>query len=138
VRLRELARAVAGAGKRLANQIVKLNRAMAEDAFVRDLRQLAERVGQAGPPPGPIVEPERAPLEGRGWDRIPARRVPTFVFRGDATWSDLLGPALPDRADLSALPPPVTEAEVIAELRDLAGRNRVDIKSLIGVPWRAA
>lgn len=103
VRLRELARAVAGAGKRLANQIVKLNRAMAEDAFVRDLRQLAERVGQAGPPPGAIVEPERARLEGRGWDRIPVRHVPTFVFRGDATWSDLLGPALPDRADLSAL-----------------------------------
>jgi outer membrane protein assembly factor BamB len=103
VKLRELARAVATAAKRLANQIVKLNRAMAEDAFVRDLRQLAERVQQAGTTPGPIGEPERLTLEGRGWDRIPARHGPTFVFRGDAAWSDLLGPALPDRADLAAL-----------------------------------
>ncbi len=38
-------------------------------------------------------------------------------------------------ADLSALPPPVTEAEVIAELRELAGRNRADIKSLIGLGY---
>ena len=34
--------------------------------------------------------------------------------------------------DLSVLPPPLTEAEAIAELRGLAAQNRADIKSLIG------
>jgi glycine dehydrogenase len=34
-----------------------------------------------------------------------------------------------------ALPPALTEAEVIAELRALAGKNRADIKSLIGMGY---
>ena len=33
------------------------------------------------------------------------------------------------------LPPAVTEAEVIAELRGLASKNRADIKSLIGMGY---
>jgi glycine dehydrogenase len=37
--------------------------------------------------------------------------------------------------DLSALPPAATEQEVLAELRDLAARNRADIKSLIGMGY---
>ena len=37
--------------------------------------------------------------------------------------------------DLSALPPAATEQEVIAELRALAGQNRADIKSLIGMGY---
>ncbi|WP_137125528.1 aminomethyl-transferring glycine dehydrogenase [Roseomonas sp. HF4] len=37
--------------------------------------------------------------------------------------------------DLSALPPAATEQEVLAELRDLAARNRADVKSLIGLGY---
>ncbi|MBI5490696.1 MAG: PQQ-binding-like beta-propeller repeat protein [Deltaproteobacteria bacterium] len=103
VSLRELSRAAAGAARRLASQIVRVNRALAEDAFVRDLRQLAERVHAGGERLSPIVEPERETRESRTWRRLPARLGPQLAFRGDATWSDLLGPALPDRADLSAL-----------------------------------
>ena len=36
---------------------------------------------------------------------------------------------------LDALPPPATEAEALAELRALAGQNRADIKSLIGLGY---
>ncbi|MFN9337015.1 MAG: glycine dehydrogenase (aminomethyl-transferring), partial [Alphaproteobacteria bacterium] len=44
-------------------------------------------------------------------------------------------PAAILEADLSALPPAVSEAEAIAELRALAEQNRADIKSLIGLGY---
>lgn len=37
--------------------------------------------------------------------------------------------------DLSALPPPATEQEALAELATLAAQNRADIKSLIGMGY---
>jgi outer membrane protein assembly factor BamB len=103
VSLRELSRAAATAARRLAAQIVRVNRSLAEDAFVQDLRALADRVGGVSGPRAPLAEPERVPLEAKGWNRLGGRNAPQLVFRGEASWSDLLGPALLDRADLSAL-----------------------------------
>jgi len=57
---------------------------------------------------------------------------------GAASLDELVAKTVPAPilgADLSALPPPATEAEVIAELRALAARNRSDIKSLIGLGY---
>nr|WP_246504180.1 aminomethyl-transferring glycine dehydrogenase [Plastoroseomonas arctica] len=54
---------------------------------------------------------------------------------GAASLADLAARTVPADImgmDLAVLPPPSTEAEVIAELRELAGQNRADIKSLIG------
>lgn len=103
VSLRDLSRAAAAAARRLASQIVRVNRALAEDAFVRDLRQLADRVHAGSERPAAIAEPARETRESANWQRRPGRLAPVLAFRGDATWSDLLGPALPHRADLSAL-----------------------------------
>jgi glycine dehydrogenase len=44
-------------------------------------------------------------------------------------------PAAIRGADLAGLPPPASEAEVLAELRDIAARNRADIRSLIGMGY---
>ena len=57
---------------------------------------------------------------------------------GAASLEDLTGRTVPAAirgADLSVLPPPATEHEVIAELRAYAGQNRADIKSLIGLGY---
>ncbi len=54
---------------------------------------------------------------------------------GATSLSDLAARTVPAAImgmDLSVLPPPLTEAEAIAELRGLASQNRADIKSLIG------
>ena len=57
---------------------------------------------------------------------------------GVASLEELTGRTVPAAirgADLSVLPPPATEHEVIAELRALAGQNRADIRSLIGLGY---
>ncbi|MES2710773.1 MAG: glycine dehydrogenase (aminomethyl-transferring), partial [Pseudomonadota bacterium] len=54
---------------------------------------------------------------------------------GATSLSDLAARTVPAAImgmDLAVLPPPLTEAEAIAELRGLAAQNRADIKSLIG------
>ncbi|MDB5382143.1 MAG: glycine dehydrogenase [Rhodospirillales bacterium] len=54
---------------------------------------------------------------------------------GASSLADLAGRTVPADImgmDLGVLPPPLTEAGVIAELRGLAAQNRADIKSLIG------
>ena len=57
---------------------------------------------------------------------------------GADSLADFAASALPASirgADLSALPPAVSEAAAIAELRAIAARNRSDIRSLIGMGY---
>jgi glycine dehydrogenase len=57
---------------------------------------------------------------------------------GAASLSEFAASAVPAAirgADLSALPPAVSEAAAIAELRAIAARNRSDIRSLIGMGY---
>jgi len=57
---------------------------------------------------------------------------------GAETLSDFVASAVPAAirgADLSGLPPAVSEAAAIAELREIAARNRSDIRSLIGMGY---
>ncbi|WP_188900086.1 aminomethyl-transferring glycine dehydrogenase [Caldovatus sediminis] len=90
-------------------------------AALEELSALEDRGGFArrhiGPSEAEIAE-MLAVVGAASLDDLAARTVPAAI-RG---------------ADLSALPPPATEAEVIAELRALSERNR-RVKSLIGLGY---
>jgi glycine dehydrogenase len=81
--------------------------------------------------------PERAQFADRHIGPSPDERAKMLAVVGQGSLAELAAAALPDAIRTTgelAVPSAISEAEVLAELRQIAGRNRV-MTSMIGLGW---